>query len=168
MYKQKIPVVLFILVIILVIATALWFFPNAITVDVSFHGYVITLDGQILETVDIDINGLKNDYLFKEDQFALRITTSSDDWNFSTPAAMLSAQDPYIDVPYLSFPTHIISSDDQSGGGWFALSLENGCFIAGRNHDNTKFLIGSSNADVDPIAVMEFFSEYITFYFSPD
>ena len=163
---KKIYPVLLVCIAILIIAACLWFIPNATTVDISFHGYVVSSDGEILETVDIHVNGPKNSYLFKEDQFALRVSTSSDEWSISTPASMGSARDPYIDVPYLSFFTHITSSDEQSGGGNFAVSLEDGYFIAGRNHDSTKFLIGSTSADTDPSVILEYFSEYIALYFS--
>ena len=168
MHKQKTSIILFIVVSILVISVALWFIPIATTVDLSLHGYVITSDGEILETVEIDVYGPMNRYLFKEDQFALHISTNSESWNFATPSSMASAHDPYIDIPYMSFFTHIISLPaERSGGGNFALSLEDGYFIAGYYNDNTRFLVGSTSANTNPTTILEYFSDYIDFYFSP-
>ena len=164
MIKKRTLLISQIAVICLLIAALLYFLPLPTEVDTSFHGAVVTADGDILKTVDINVDGSKHNYLFKEDLVALRVSTSSDDWQFATPAKARSPHDMYIDVPYMSIPTGIASTADYSGG-YYALCLEYGYFIAGRNDDHTRFLVGSTDADTDPATILEFFSAWIDFYF---
>lgn len=145
-------------------AAALYFLPFVRDVNLKFAGAVVTAEGDILENTNITLSGQKLNYLFQEDKVQLWVKTESSDWIFATQASPAKFRDPYIDVPYMSMYTAIASGTDSSLG-YYAVSLEDGYFIAGYWNDPSKFLVGSKNENIEPETILEYFSQWIDFYF---
>ena len=165
--KKKLFLIGQILMVVLLIAAALYFIPFPVEVDMELQGAVVSADGEILEQVDITIKGEKLYYLFQEDEVQLRIETTSDDWMFPSAASGGSSyKDPYADYPYMTVYTTTGNPQTDLGWGGYALDMEDGYFLAGRWNDPSKFLIGTTGAGLEPASILDYFSDYIKAYFT--
>ena len=147
------------------IAVIFFYLPFISVVDVTFHGMIITEDGTVLRQTTIELDGSVHNYLFKEDTVQLAFRTDDADWRHcAKPATPYPSADPYIDVPYISTLTYVISGDD-SVRCCYAVSLVEGYFIAGYLDTPGKFLVGSTQENTEPETILAYFSQWIDFYF---
>lgn len=175
MNKRKVKVLLSVLAVCLILVIALSVIPILQETTVEFTGAVVTADGEILEMTDITYTEDTLNYLFrdrKEDKVRFFISTDNSDWAFSPPQNRTKFGNLYYrylpDVPYISLSTLVSSNTDPywSVPGGFAVSLEHGYFIAGVWDSSDEFLIGSTNENIDPAAILNFFSEWIDVNYS--
>jgi len=175
MNKRKVKILLSVMAVCLLIIVALSVIPIWQETSTEFTGAVVTADGEILEMTDITYTEDTLNYLFrgrKEDKVRFFINADNSDWDFvpGTRRKKFGDLDPFhLDVPYIISYVYFFNSTDphaDSHGGGFAVSLEHGYFIAGAWHYPDKFLIGSTNENIDPAAVLDFFSEWIDHHFS--
>ena len=175
MNKRNFKVLLSVLAVCLILVIALSVIPILQETTVEFTGAVVTADGEILEMTDITYTEDTLNYLFrdrKEDKVRFYINVDNSDWDFvpGTRRKKFGDLDPFhIDVPYINSYVYFFHSTDPNAdfhGGGFAVSLEHGYFIAGAWHYPDKFLIGSTNENIDPAAILDYFSEWIDVHYS--
>ncbi len=172
MIKKKIINLLSIIAGCLLLIAALYVIPVQQEVTVKFTGAVITLDGDILERTDITYTEDKLNYLLRdhrEDMVRISIDPDSLDWSLppiSYRQKYSTLYDPLLDLPYMAFNSSLFSKTDpnRSQIGLIAVSLEHGYFICQAKDTPNQLLIGSANGDIDPAAIMDFFSEFIDHY----
>lgn len=177
MNKRKVKILVSLIAGCLLLIAALSVIPIWQETTTEFTGAVVTADGEILEMTDITYTEDTLNYLLrdrKEDKVRFFINADNSDWNITANQSRkkFGDLDPFhLDVPYTISYVYFFHSTDphtNSHGGGFAVSLEHGYFIAGAWHYPEKFLIGSTNENIDPAAILDFFSEWIDTYFTED
>ena len=177
MNKRKVKILVSLIAGCLLLIAALSVIPIWQETTTEFTGAVVTADGEILEMTDITYTEDTLNYLLrdrKEDKVRFFINADNSDWDITASKSRkkFGDLDPFhLDVPYTISYVYFFHSTDphaNSHGGGFAVSLEHGYFIAGAWHYPEKFLIGSTNENIDPAAILDFFSEWIDTYFSED
>ena len=177
MSKRKVKILVSLIAGCLLLIAALSVIPIWQETTTEFTGAVVTADGEILEMTDITYTEDTLNYLLrdrKEDKVRFFINTDHSDWAFSPYQSRTkfgSLYNPgHLDAPYISVSTWIFSNTDpdRSAFGGFAVSLEHGYFIAGAYDYPEKFMIGSTNENIDSAAILDFFSEWIDTYFTED
>lgn len=67
--KRVMSIVCICVVLLAVIAAAVYLIPRQEHIDLTFQGYQIASDGTIVKACSIDLDAVKNDYLLKSDNY---------------------------------------------------------------------------------------------------
>ena len=178
MSKRKVKILVSLIAGCLLLIAALSVIPIWQETTTEFTGAVVTADGEILEMTDITYTEDTLNYLLrdrKEDKVRFFINADNSDWNITASQSRRKFGDLFdpfrLDLPYITHTVLYVHRTDPKADpqtGYFAVSLEHGYSIAGARHYPEKFLIGSTNENIDSAAILDFFSEWIDTYFSED
>lgn len=144
-------------------ATAAWSYVELTTseIDWSMEGYLLTADGEILETTELSITGSIRKYPHKPDELSLEILY---DPNFyyvdESMYTYQSMSDEMEHMPYYLFCQIYTNKRNEMGVVIYALDDEKGYFIAYYRDQPEQFLVAStSNASSQEI--LNYFHAFI-------
>ena len=162
--KRLIATVISVLCVLLTATTA-WSYVELTTseIDWSMQGYLITADGEILETTELSITGSIRKYPHKPDELSLEILY---DPNFyyvdESMYTYQSMSDEMEYMPYYFFCQIYTNKRNESGVVIYALDDEKGFFIAHFMDQPGQFLVAATS-DVEPQEILAHFQEYVNY-----
>lgn len=179
-WKKIVCIILFPIVAVLILLAALTYIPRTKTLDCDLYGYIIRPDGQILEEFTFTITGKEYDFIIdppggtisfegeklvqlERDAFILYF-----DWNNAAIAKEYAwghfdgdyhPTDPRYVLGTLSYCSRATNGYHFETG---MLDLDNGAFcMYADDLLEDAFIVGVSEPDADPIAVLESYLEFV-------
>ena len=133
------------------------------TTDLEIDNWaVVSADGEIIETQDMDFYLRIYHYLYKKSEYQMKAFDQPEENRYEyllpmgDPELQLQGMFPYTVVWGFCRDKHL----NKNYTSFFAISMERGLFIA-KHFDTEYYLIGSANADYDTKEILEYFSDFV-------
>ena len=148
-----------ILIVILLLAVALYFIPWRTSIGIYMYGAVVTADGQILYKKDVYVSGHISEYLFQKDHLDLAFYLDEPYWNDIKVDHSFSNDGrwPYILANWDGYNRQLNRYD----GGPLGLTFEKDMMILSRFGEDDHYLVASVNPDFEPQEILQKFSDLL-------
>ena len=163
--KHRIIIIATCVALVAIIAAAICLLPLRKQMDLTFHGVQLSSDGTVVKECDMDLHAIRNDYLFRRDNYkSIEITVPG--YQLDTSGYRGQNID-YMTIPEWPFEYVVFSDFIETHACPISICLDSErqwCAVkVNLPSDESLYFIGSTDPDIDPLDIWEqYISDFLT------